>query len=536
MKKKIILIFTALSVIFSLTGCSNDGLDKVFKYDISDNPETLDPQQSGEPNSDLIIGNVFCGLFRKDADGSLKNGVCESYTVSEDALTYNFKLREDVFWVCGDFEKLCKAEDFVFGFRRLFLPETEAMHAADYFCIKNSQRINSGALTDLSQLGVKAKGDFELEITLDYTNPRFLDMLCDAPAMPCCEEFFVNSRGKYGLSAECTPSNGAFCVRSWNFDPYASTDVNNLILVRNHKNADVYNVCPSGLNFFIEDEEDFAADFLNMDITCVAVSNRDKPLIKGSYPVDEYPSVTCGLIFNRDYETFKNTDFLKALALLVDRDEIISGISGFEKAEGVVSKQVSINGESYREAVGSGKNLGFDRERALELLKSVKPSINSKLFTGARIIVPDEISETAVSYVMQEWQRVLGFYCVLERLSDSEYRSRLESGDFEIALQKLTGKYDSPAAFLEQFSSNNSGNYSGYSNFYFEVILEKARKAADISDSTELFLQAEQMLIDDAGFVPIYYENVYFFRQKDAEDVFYNPFTGIVDFSQGKRK
>ena len=89
---------------------------------------------------------------------------------------------------------------------------------------------------------------------------------------------------------------------------------------------------------------------------------------------------------------------------------------------------------------------------------------------------------------------------------------------------------------MEQFSSNNSGNYSGYSNFYFEVILEKARKAADISDSTELFLQAEQMLIDDAGFVPIYYENVYFFRQKDAEDVFYNPFTGIVDFSQGKRK
>ena len=56
--------------------------------------------------------------------------------------------------------------------------------------------------------------------------------------------------------------------------------------------------------------------------------------------------------------------------------------------------------------------------------------------------------------------------------------------------------------------------------------------------------QAERMLslsnpswvIDDAGFVPIYYENVYFFRQKDAEDVFYNPFTGIVDFSQGKRK
>lgn len=536
MKKKIISIFTALLVIFSLAGCSNDGLDKVFKYDISDNPETLDPQQSGEPNSDLIIGNVYCGLFRKNADGSLKNGVCESYTASEDGLTYNFKLREDVFWVGEDFEKQCIADDFVFGFRRLFLPETGAPHASDYFCVKNSERINSGGLTDLSQLGVKALSDFELEITLDYTNPRFLDMLCDAPAMPCCEEFFVNSRGKYGLSAECTPSNGAFRVRSWYYDPYSTTDVNNLILVRNPKNAEVFNVCPSGLNFFIEDEEDFAADFLNMDITCVAVSNRDKPLIKGDFPFDEYPCVTCGLIFNKDYEAFKNKDFVRALALLVDRDEIISGIPGFEKAEGVVAKQATINGISYREVVGSSKNLAYDREKALELLKKAKPEIDSKLFTGARIIVPDEISDVAVSYIMQKWQREIGFYCVLERLSDSEYRRRLESGDFEIALQKLTGKYDSPAAFLEQFSEKNSSNYSGYSNAYFEIALKKAQKAADYSDSAEFYAEAEQTLIDDAGFVPIYCENVYFFRQKDAEDVFYNPFTRIVDFSQGKRK
>lgn len=534
--KKIISLFTIILIILSLSGCSNDGLDKVFKYDISDNPATLDPQQSNEPNSDLIIGNVFCGLFRKNADGSLKNGVCKSYTVSEDGLTYDFKLREDVFWVAGDFEKQCTAADFVYGFRRLFSPETEAPRAGDYFCVKNSKNINNGSLADLSQLGVKAKSDFELEITLDYTNPRFLDMLCDAPAMPCCEEFFVNSRGKYGLSAECTPSNGAFALRSWNFDPYASTDVNNLILVRNYKNADVYNVCPSGLNFFIEDEEDFAADFLNMDVTCVAVSNRYKPLIKGNFSVDEYSSVTCGLIFNRDYEAFRNKDFVSALALLVDREEIVSGISGFEAAGGVVPKQVTMNGHGYRDIVGSADNLGFDREKSLELLRKAKPTMNSKLFTGARIIVPDEISETAVSYIMQKWQREIGFYCVLERLSESEYRRRLESGDYEIALQKLTGKYDSPAAFLEQFSENNSGNYSGYSNFYFEVILEKAQKAADISESTELFSQAEQMLIDDAGFVPIYYENVYFFRQKDAEDVFYNPFTGIVDFSQGKRK
>lgn len=532
MRNKILTLFTIITVIFCLVGCSNDGLDKVFKYDISDNPETLDPQQSNEPNSDLIIGSVFRGLFQKKADGTLDNAVCEEYSVSENGLVYNFKLRNDVFWVAEDYERQCTAKDFVFGFTRLFLPETNAPHAEDYFCIKNAQRIRNGSEQDLSKLGVKALGDFELEITLDYPNSRFLDMLCDPPAMPCNEEFFEKSRGKYGLSADCVASNGAFRVTSWTFDPYATTDINNLILIRNYKNAEIYGVCPSGLNFFIEDEEDFVTDFLNEEVTCIAVTNRDKPLIKGDYPYEEFPAVTCGLIFNRDYKAFQSRDFVRALALLVNREQVLSGISGFDEAGGVVAKQVTMNGVSYREKVGLS-NLAYDREEALELLKKAKPTLDSKLFTGARIIVPDEISETAVSYVMQEWQRELGFYCVLECLSESEYRRRLESGEYEIALQRLTGKYDSPAAYLEQFLSKSSANYSGYSNTYFDVLLDKARITAE---PAEIFAEAEQILIDDAGFVPIYSENLYFFRQKDAEDAFYNPFTGTVDFTKGKRK
>lgn len=532
MKNKILRIIAVFLVIICLAGCSDDGLDKVLKYDISGNPQTLDPQQSGEPNSDLIISNVFCGLFKKGEDGSLRNGVCEDFSVSEDGLEYNFKLREDIFWLGDDFEEPCTAEDFVFGFERLFLPETNAPHAEDYFCIKNSKRINEGSEKDISKLGVKAKGDFELEITLDYPNPRFLDMLCDPPAMPCCEKFFNNSHGKYGLCAECTPSNGAFCVVSWTYSPYAITDINNLILTRNSKNAEAYGVCPSTLNFFIEDEEDFVSDFLSEEVTCLAVSNENKPLIKGDYPCDEYPCITCGLIFNKDYELFQNRDFRKALALLVDRDEIISGISGYEKADGVVAKQVTINGTSYRELAGGAGNLVFDSEKSAELLKKAKPSLDTALFTGARIIVPDEISETAVSYIMQEWQHELGFYCKLQRLSASEYAARLESGDYDIAMLKLSGKYDSPAAYLEKFS----GDDSFYYNAYFEILLNRAEKAIDSSESVKIYLEAEKTLIDDAGFLPIYYEDTYFFRQKDTEDIFYDPFTKTIDFTQGKRK
>lgn len=536
MKNRIISLITAIILSFTLAGCSDDGLDKVLKYDIPDNPETLDPQQADEPISELIIGNVFCGLFGKNADGTLKNAVCESYSASDDGLVYNFKLREDIFWVDGESEIQCKAQDFVFGFKRLFSPETSAPNAADYFCIKNSKRIQSGAITDFSQLGVKALGDFELEITLEYTNPRFLDMLCDAPAMPCNEELFIKSRGKYGLSAECTPSNGAFYVRSWHFDPYAETDVNNVVLSRNYKNAEALNICPSGLNFFIVDESTFVADLLNKEVSCLAVSTREKPLVDGKYPCEEYPSVTCGLIFNRDYAAFRNEDFLKALSMLINREQLSADILDFEAAEGVVSRQVKVNGESYRDVVGKLDNLVYDVKTAGEYLKKAKASVNSSAFTGARIIVPDDFSQTAVSYIMQDWQREAGFYCVLERLSESEYRRRLESGDYEIALYKLTGKYDSPAAYLEQFCYNNAGNYAGYSNSKYDFLLYQAQTAADYDDSAELYAKAEQTLIDECGFVPIYYENIYFFRQKDVEDVYYNPLTGAIDFTQGKRK
>lgn len=536
MKKRIISLITAVLLMFGMTGCSDDGLDKVLKYDIPDNPETLDPQQANEPISELIIGNVFCGLFSKNADGTLNNAVCESYTVSDDGLLYNFKLRGDFFWVGDEYEKQCTAQDFVFGFKRLFSPETNAPNAADYYCIKNSEKLRRGSISDFSQLGVKALGDFELEIELEYTNPRFLEMLCDAPAMPCCEEFFVKSRGKYGLSAECTPSNGAFYVRSWHFDPYAKEDVNNVILSRNYKNAKTLNVCPSGLNFFIVDESTFVSDLLNKEISCLAVSTREKSLSNGKYPCEEYPSVTCGLIFNRNYAAFQNKDFLKALSLLINREQLAAEIADFEAAEGVVSRQVKVNGESYRDVVGKRNNLVYDKKTAAEYLKNAKSAVNSSDFTGARIIVPDDFSQNAASYIMQEWQREAGFYCILERLSESEYRRRLESGEYEIALYKLTGKYDSPAAYLEQFCYNSAANYSGYSNLKYDYLLLQASTAADLADSAEFYAKAEQTLIDECGFAPIYSENIFFYRQKDVEDVYYNPLTGAIDFTQGKRK
>lgn len=523
-------------MLLTASGCrEDDGCDYTFKYNISSNPVTLDPQIADDPNSDIIIENVFMGLLTLDKDGSVKAGVASDFTVSDDGLTYNFKLKQDIYWIDNDeFEDKCTAEDFVYGFTRLFMPETRAPHARDYYCIKNSELLNTGKITDNSLLGVKAKGDYELEITLDYPNSRFLTMLTEPPAMPCSKKFFIQSQGKYGLSDECTPSNGSFYVRRWLYEPYADKDSNSITLGRNYKNAESREVCPAAVTLYIRDKELFIEDFLGSDVNCISVSNNDKVLIKGDVIGEEFSTITGGIVFNRNSALLSNSDFCMALALLTDREAIRSAVPEFEAAEGIVPAQVSMLDKSYREIVGRCKLLEYDLTSARKYFLKAQPQLNTSLFTGARIIVPDSVAETAVSYVMQEWQREFGFYCVVEQLDDEEYNARLDSGDYDIAVIELSGKYNSPSAYLEQFSADNYENHSHYSDSVFEEILKKAKETVELSDSAKKYLDAEQELINKAAFVPLYCKNEYFFTVEGITDIVYDPFSKTVDFTLAK--
>lgn len=524
-------------MLLTASGCrEDDGRDYTFKYNISSNPVTLDPQIADGQSSDIIIGNVFMGLLTLDKDGSVKEGAASDYTVSDDGLTYSFKLKQDIYWIDnGEFEEKCTAKDFVYGFTRLFMPETRAPRAKDYYCIKNSELLNTGKLADSSMLGVKAKGEYELEITLDYPNSRFLAMLTEPPAMPCSEKFFRKSQGKYGLSDECTPSNGSFYVRRWLYDPYTDdSDSNSITLGRNSKNAESHEICPAAVIFYIRDKNLFIDDFLGSDVNCMSVSYSDKSLIKGDFISEEFSSITCGIAFNRNSPLLSNSDFCMALALLTDREAILSAVPEFKAAEGIVPDEVSMLDKSYRELAGGGKLLEYDVTAARKYFLKAQPQLDTSLFTGARVVVPDSAAETAVSYVMQEWQREFGFYCVIELLSDEEYGARLAGGDYDIAVIELSGKYNSPSAYLGQFNADSPDNCTRFRDSGFEAALKRAEETAELSDSAERYRNAEQALIDKVAFVPLYCKNEYFFTVKGSTDIVYDPFSKTVDFTLAK--
>lgn len=522
--------------ITAFSGCSeDDGSGGIFKYDISANPGSLDPQTAVDSNSDLLISSIYMGLLTAEPDGSLGEGVAEDYIVSDDGLVYTFKLRQDVYWIDNDeFETQCTAHDFVFAFQRLFDPATRAARASEYYCIKNAELVNKGHLPVVSEIGVKALGDFELEITLAYPNPQFPTLLTKSPAMPCNEEFFTYAQGKYGLSAEATPSNGAFYVRTWDYDPYTITDNNHIILRRNHKSSERDKVYPQGLNFFIVDEEGFVSDFLSGTTSCIAVTDEQAEGITGEYTVQSYSNISVGLVFNTDYSVFKNADLRRALASLVSPENMSEALSHFTISDGVVPQQVTLLDKCYREYAGETTKLPYDEPAAKDYFALAEDMLDREQFVGARIIMPDDTTLDAVSYIMQEWQRVFGFYCVVQELPQDEYEQRLRDGDFELAVVELTGGYNSPEAYLKPFTRNSSENYTGYFNTDFERLMTQAGRAVELSESADLYVQAETLLLNDAIFVPLCYKNEYFFIDEDAWDIYYNPFTKTVDFSKAK--
>lgn len=535
--KRIIAAALVCCSLFTYTACrDDDGSGGTFKYDISYNPGSLDPQTANDANSDLIIACMYKGLLAAETDGSLSEGVAEDYVVSEDGLVYTFKLREDIYWMdSGEFEAQCTAHDFVFGFQRLFDPNTRAARASEYYCIKNSEQVNRGFIPDVSQIGVKALGDFELQITLSYPNPQFPVLLTKTPAMPCNEEYFTLVKGKYGLTADTTPSNGAFYIRTWDYDPYTITDNNHIILRRNYKTDETDKVYPYSLNFFIVDEQRFVDDFNKGVTSCIAVTDEQTELIKNDeYTVESFSSIAVGLTFNNDYELFANADFRRALASLVNREELAEALSDYQMADGAVPDEVTLLDQSYREYAKDSASIAYSTAKAAYFYSLAEGSINREQLVGARIILPDDTMRDAVSGIMQEWQKELGFYCKVEVLPEEEYLKRLQSGDYEIAVRELTGGYNSPEAYLKPFTADSSENYSGYFNTEFERLVKLAGRAVELSDSADYYVRAEKLLLSDAAFIPLCYKNEYFYIGEDMSDIYYNPFTKTIDFSVAK--
>lgn len=217
------------------TTLMTDGKKVIRVLDGSDIP-SMDTNKATDSVSFEMMSNVLEGLFSLGENDVVEYGVAESYEVSEDGLTYTFKLREDAVWSNGD---PVTAHDFVYSWRRLVDPATGSQYAfmGETAALQNAAAIMN-AEAEVDTLGVEATDDYTLVAKLDVPVPFFTKLLTFPNFYPVNQAFVESlDADTFGTTIETTLYNGPFKLNSWELGYQFGFEKNDM-----YWNADVVNI------------------------------------------------------------------------------------------------------------------------------------------------------------------------------------------------------------------------------------------------------------------------------------------------------
>ena len=408
--KKFCLFLLILSLIFSTSACRKDTPhpeEEIISFTLSSDPLTLDPQIADDYSSYMLIANLFEGLVRTDADGSIKSGMAESWDISDDGLSYVFHLFENTKWSNGT---PVTADDFVFGLTRALTPETRAEDATDLFLIKNASAYYNGDAT-ADSLGITAINEHTLKIDLEYESNALLLVLTEPVAMPCNEEFFNSAKGKYGKSDELTITNGPFKFR----DTYG-WDHDNYIYIRRNENYNAANpAVPLGVNFtYGQQPTDPINSILSGETDiCEIYGNQLDRANENSFNITTTTNTLWGICYNTDIPAFKNAKLRVSLFSPLDRSSLLSDTpESYVKTSQLIADNVLFAGKNYREHAGEftlekADNVSALYNKAVEELDEKNIELKS---TYTILYLDDETSSKLVTSIIEIWNETSGCY------------------------------------------------------------------------------------------------------------------------------
>jgi oligopeptide transport system substrate-binding protein len=348
--KKFIALILCLTVVFAFTACGGggdsaggDAADFVATACIASEPETIDPGLISSVDGSTYVNHMFENLMKyvptdEKADESgnvmmtkVDYGQAESYEVSEDGLTYTFKIRSDAKWSDGE---PVKAQDWVYAWQRLVNPATASDYG--YFLdgiVVNAAEIQAGE-KDPSELGIKAVDDSTLEISLCQDTPYFLEMCTFASLMPLREDI-VEGNDDW-TTPEKIVVNGPYKLSEWTHDSVIK-------MVPNDQYYDAANLGPSEIDWYLSADETAILSayqsgewaFVESFPTDMISSLQDS----GDCFIDPYVG-TYFLYLNCD--KIQDWRVRAAMVLSVDRDNIVENVSqgGQSPATGFVASGI----------------------------------------------------------------------------------------------------------------------------------------------------------------------------------------------------
>lgn len=469
-------------------------------------PKELDPSKStGVPESH-VIDNLFEGLTGLDPlNLAPVPGVAESWTISEDGLTYKFKIRKDAVWSDG---KKLTAEDFVWSWRRALSPELASEYAYQLYYIKNGEAFNTGKLKDPKLLGVKAVTPDTLEVTLEKPTPFFLRLTAFHTLFPVPRHVIEKHKDQNWTKPENIVSNGPFVLAEWKLNQHIK-------LIPNSKYWDYKLIkLKEAWIYPIEnqdtEERTFFAGKLHMtnEAPVLKIPLYKKQIQSKSneyHPYREDPQLGAYYyLFNTKKKPTNDPRVRRALTLALDRTLIVERVT--RGGEQPATNYTPPNTGGY-----SGPEL-LPVKVTPEVLKEAKRLLaeagypDGKGFPKIEILFNTSEKHRKVALAVQQMlNKNLGIEVGLYNQEWKVYLDSRRKLNYDVARAGWIGDYPDPNTFLDMFVTDGGNNQTGWSNKEYDELIAKAARTPDEKQRFSYFKQAEEILLKELPILPIYF-------------------------------
>jgi oligopeptide transport system substrate-binding protein len=524
-KYSLILVLSLVLSMF-LAACSGgtkkeedtgkDSGEKTEESALADTQEITVLESAEIPSMDSVIAedtvafsmlnNTNEGLYRMDQEQTPIPALAESEpTVSEDGLTYTFKIR-DAKWSTGD---AITANDFVFAWQRAILPDTASVYGPYMMpgVIKNAEKVYKGELP-VSELGVKALSDKELEVTLEKPVPYFLSLMSFGTFYPQNQKFVEEKGADFAKNAENLIFNGPFKMTKW--DGEVATE---WTLEKNENYWDAKNVTLEKINFNVVKDPQAAANAFEAgeaDVTpklstpaVITQYEGDDRLVKWGEPTEFW------LKFNQENEAMKNKNIRKALSMAFDKNALVDDIlqngslaANYAVPAGFVKDE---NGKDFRDKYGDFNE--YNLKEAQAAWEKGLEEIGKTELTFEYVAGDSETAKLMDEFIIDQLQTNLkGLKINLNSVPFAIRLDREDNQDYDILHSGWGPDYADPMTYSDLWLTGGGHNKMSYSNPEYDKLVKDAQTtlANDTTKRWEALQEAEKILMDDFAIAGTY--------------------------------
>ena len=480
--KKTISLFLALCMCFTLlTGCASKGEiareDMIKRTDITVGEEwdavSLDPHLVNDEISVRTVAHIYESLVKQDKDLNIVPSLAESWE-NKSATEILFNLRQGVKFHNGE---EMKASDVKFSLERAM-----------------SQPMVMGALWALE--GVEIVDDYTVIVKLKQPYAEMMTALSGTGASIISEKAANEKGDKFGVNPVGT---GALKLQKWQQNDYIVLEgfadywggapltttlsikiipegtMRNVSLKAGHVDFS-YMVQPTDVEAVLSNKKLKAESMLMTDVVYVAINNEKAP--------------------------FDNLKVRQALSYAADKESICTVVL---ENHGVPANTMLPS--DFKDANTEINYYPYDIEKAKALLAEAGYPDGFK----AKMYVAGDNHNRAATVLQSDFANI-GVELEVNLIEKATVLDQINSGaDMAILSHGTAGNADSTLYTMFHSSiTPSAGNKSRYANAEVDALLEAARGEADDAKRSQLYKEAQKLIMADAPVIPLYTQEKYY--------------------------